>query len=100
MRRAPMRCFDRGILMPGDAMCLAVPMRVVELDGLIARCAARGAERRVNLFLLQAENIAVGDYVAVHLGQAIAKVSEAEAEAAWALYDEMFGKEPTIRAAE
>lgn len=100
MRRAPIRCFDRGILLAGDSMCLAVPMKVIDLDGFMARCAARGAERRVNLFLLQAEEIAVGDYVAVHLGQAIAKVSEDEAEAAWALYDEMFGEEATLSAAE
>jgi len=81
-------------------MCLAVPMKVVELDGFTARCAARGAERTVNLFLLQAGEVAVGDYVAVHLGQAIAKVSEAEAETAWALYDEMFGEEAKAGAAE
>lgn len=74
-------------------MCLGVPMQVVEHDGLTARCEAKGIERTVSLFLLQHEEIAPGDHVMVHVGYAIQKMSEAEAESAWALYDEMFAAE-------
>jgi hydrogenase expression/formation protein HypC len=70
-------------------MCLAVPMRIVEIDGLAARCEARGIARRVSLFLLQHEALAPGDVVLIHTGQAIEKVSPEEAEASWALFDEL-----------
>ena len=33
-------------------MCLGIPMRVLEVDGLWARCEGRGVQRRVNLGLL------------------------------------------------
>lgn len=74
-------------------MCLAVPMRVIERDRFTARCTARGVERKVSLFLLQHETIAIGDHVMVHSGNAIQKMTASEAEAAWALYDEMFAAE-------
>lgn len=70
-------------------MCLAVPMRVVEVDGFSARCEARGVERRVSLLLLGDDAVAPGDFVTVHLGQALHKVDADEAQRAWALYDEM-----------
>ena len=78
-------------------MCLAVPMRVISRDGYTARCTARGVERAVSLFLLQHEAIGPGDHIMVHLGEAIEKVDAAEAEAAWALYDEIFAAEDAAR---
>lgn len=74
-------------------MCLGVPMQVVEIKGFAARCQAKGAEREVNLFLLQDEPVAVGDFVVVHLGYANRKVTEGEARAAWELYDQMLAAE-------
>ncbi len=70
-------------------MCLGVPMRVVEIDGFMARCEARGIERQASLFLVQHENIQVGDLVMIHVGNAIQKMSESEAHSAWEVYDEM-----------
>lgn len=70
-------------------MCLAVPMRVVDVDGFNARCEARGVERRVSLLLLADDAVAPGDFVVVHLGQALHKVDADEARRAWALVDEM-----------
>lgn len=70
-------------------MCLAVPMRVVELDGFMARCEAKGIERAVSLFLLQHEDVGPGDHVMVHVGYAIQKMTAAEAQSAWALFDEI-----------
>jgi hydrogenase expression/formation protein HypC len=59
-------------------------MQVVEIDGWRARCRAKGGvEREVNLFLLRHEPLAPGDYVMVHVGYAIQKVSEAMARTAW-----------------
>jgi hydrogenase expression/formation protein HypC len=72
-------------------MCLAVPMRVVEIRGLAARCEARGVERTVSLLLLHDEPLAPGDYLMVHSGRATATMTEVEAQAAWALFDEILG---------
>ena len=74
-------------------MCLAIPMQIVEIDGYMARCHAKGIERDVSLFMLQDETLAPDDYVMVHVGYAIQKVSEQEAQSAWQLYDEVLGKE-------
>jgi hydrogenase expression/formation protein HypC len=48
-------------------MCLAVPSRVVELDGDMATVEAFGEERRVSLLLMQ-EEIALGDYLLIQAG--------------------------------
>ncbi len=74
-------------------MCLAVPMRVCEVQGLQVRCEARGIERRASLLLLP-EGAAVGDWVVVHLGHAVSRVSEEDANRAWALFDEMLAAGP------
>ena len=74
-------------------MCLAIPMQIVEIDGYMARCHAKGIERDVSLFMLQDEALAPDDYVMVHVGYAIQKVSEQEAQSAWQLYDEVLEKE-------
>lgn len=74
-------------------MCLAIPMRVVEIDGFNARCEAKGIERTASLFMLQHETIAPGDMVMVHVGYAIQKMTEEEARSAWELYDEILAAE-------
>lgn len=70
-------------------MCLAIPMRVVEIDGFNARCEAKGVERTVSLFMLQDEPVRPGDFVMVHVGYAIQTVSEEDAQSAWELFDQM-----------
>lgn len=70
-------------------MCLAIPMRIVAIDGFNARCEAKGIERIVSLFLVQHETLAPGDMVMVHVGYAIQRMTEEEARSAWELYDEI-----------
>lgn len=70
-------------------MCLAIPMQIVAIDGFLARCEAKGVERDVSLFMLQDEPLAPHDFVMVHVGYAIQKITEQEAHSAWELYDEM-----------
>jgi hydrogenase expression/formation protein HypC len=74
-------------------MCLGIPMQVVEIDNFMARCQAKGVERDVSLFMLQHETIAVGDFVMVHVGYAIQKMSEQEALSTWELFDEILSLE-------
>jgi hydrogenase expression/formation protein HypC len=70
-------------------MCLAIPMQVTQIDGLQARCAAKGVERDVSLFMLQHEPPAVGDFVLVHVGYALQRVTAQEAHSTWELLDQV-----------
>jgi hydrogenase expression/formation protein HypC len=74
-------------------MCLAIPMQISHIDGYNASCTAKGVQREVSLFLLQDDNLQVGDYVLIHVGYAIQKISEQDAHTAWELFDEMFLQE-------
>ncbi len=74
-------------------MCLGIPMRVESVDGLVANCAAKGIQRQVNLILLQDEPVRPGDYLVMHGGHAISILSEQEALAAWAVYDQILAAE-------
>ena len=64
-------------------------MQIKSIDGFNARCEAKGVERDVSLFMLQDEALAIDDYVVVHVGYAIQKISEDEARSAWEIYDKM-----------
>jgi len=70
-------------------MCLGIPMRIQSIDGFTAKCEAKGIERDVSLFMMQDEKLAVDDFVVVHVGYAIQKISPQEARTAWELYDQM-----------
>ena len=70
-------------------MCLGIPMQIKSIEGYTARCEARGVERDVSLFMMQEEDLCVDDYVVVHVGYAIQKISPEEAMTAWELYDQM-----------
>ena len=70
-------------------MCLGIPMQIKSIDGFVAHCEAKGVHREVSLFMLQYEDFQVDDYVVVHTGYAIQKISQQEARTAWDLYDQM-----------
>lgn len=79
-------------------MCLGIPMQVMEIDGFVARCEARGVEREVSLFMLQDDPVAPGDYVMVHVGYAIQKMTEQDARSAWEMFDEILEALPSADA--
>lgn len=70
-------------------MCLAIPMQVIHVDGLTARCSAQGIERDVSLYLLPRGSVAPGDCVVVHVGYAIQKMAADEARTTWEMIDAM-----------
>ena len=80
-------------------MCLGIPMQIKEIEQFTARCEAKGVERDVSLFMLQHEPLEPGDFVVVHVGYAIQKVTPEEAATAWELYDEMISKAEAIEEA-
>lgn len=70
-------------------MCMGIPMQIREINGFGARCEAKGVEREVSLLMLDPDELAVGDFVVVHLGHAIEKITAERAADAWAVYDEI-----------
>jgi hydrogenase expression/formation protein HypC len=69
-------------------MCLGIPMQIIEINDLNALCEAKGVRREISLYLLQEEQVAVGDFVMVHVGYAIQKIGKSEAHSAWELHNE------------
>ena len=68
-------------------MCLAVPGKVLEIDGTTARVDfGHGAVREVDVSLV---DVTVGKYVLVHTGYAIQIMEEDEAKASLNLWDEI-----------
>ncbi len=57
-------------------MCLAVPAKIVELNGTTATISVEGALREVDVSLIEEPRL--GDYVLVHAGFAITKWEESE----------------------
>lgn len=75
-------------------MCLGIPMQIKSIDGFTAHCEAKGVTRDVSLFMMQDDKLAVDDFIVVHVGYAIQKISQQDAQTAWELYDEMLAAEP------
>ena len=70
-----------------EAMCLAVPVRIVSIDGDEAETEIAGVRRRVSIFLTPEAKL--GDYVLLHTGYAIGVIDEAEAEETLKLLEEI-----------
>ena len=76
-------------------MCLALPARVVELtDGDNAVVDLGGVRKSISLALV--DEVAIGDYVIVHVGFALQKLDEDEALATLALFREIGALPPTV----
>ena len=68
-------------------MCLAVPVRVVSIEGSEAEVEVGGVRRRVSIMLTP--EVRAGQYVLLHTGYAISVVDEAEAQETLKLLQEM-----------
>lgn len=63
-------------------MCLAIPGQVVELipeQPALVKVDVGGVRRNVNVGLFEPGEIGLGDWVLIHVGFALSKVSETEA---------------------
>ena len=70
-----------------EAMCLAVPVKIVSIYGDEAETEIAGVRRRVSIaFTPEAK---LGDYVLLHTGYAIGVIDEAEAEETLKLLEEI-----------
>ena len=75
-------------------MCLAIPGQVLELvdpEHQLARVDVVGVRRTVNVSLLQDEQGGArpGDWVLIHVGFALSRIDEAEAQATLRLLEQM-----------
>lgn len=68
-------------------MCLAIPARIVEMEGDRAVADAMGT--RWNIRTTLTPEVGVGDLVLVHAGYAITKVDEEEARKTWEIFEEI-----------
>lgn len=63
-------------------MCLAIPGKIVELlddDHHYAMVDVSGVRRKINIGLLKHEGTQLGDWVLIHVGFAMSKISEEQA---------------------
>jgi hydrogenase expression/formation protein HypC len=70
-------------------MCLAIPMRIVSIEGPRAVVEQGGARRTIATGLL--DEVKEGEYVLVHAGYAIARVDEEEARRTLELVAQLAG---------
>ena len=85
----PELCVSAGYNPPGDStMCLAAPARVILISDNVATVDYGGVETRCRLDTLT-EEVAVGDYVLIHTGFAIRRLSPEDAEETLRLFDEL-----------
>lgn len=68
-------------------MCLGVPARVVEVQGTSATVEVGEARREISVLLL--DRVSAGDWVILHAGFAIERLSPEEAEKTLALFREI-----------
>jgi hydrogenase expression/formation protein HypC len=64
-------------------MCLAIPGEVVELvegsNDQLVLVDVVGVKRKINIGLMEPREVAVGDWVLIHVGFAMSKIDEKEA---------------------
>jgi len=64
-------------------MCLAIPGQIVEFSeeqALLAKVDVSGVRRTINIGLLTEEHLHLGDWVLIHVGFAMSKIGETEAQ--------------------
>jgi len=68
-------------------MCLSVPAKIVEINGEMARVAV--GETIVNASLQMLDDVKIGDYVLLHTGFALQKISPTDAAETLVLFEEL-----------
>jgi hydrogenase expression/formation protein HypC len=71
-------------------MCLGIPGEVIEIlpdRPDLARVNVSGVRRAINIGLLENEVVEPGDWVLIHVGFALSKIDEDEADAALAFLE-------------
>jgi hydrogenase expression/formation protein HypC len=75
-------------------MCLSIPAKILSVEGNTAKASVGGAIINTSLHLV--DDIQPGDYVLVHTGFALQKISEEEALETIRMIEEMESGEPEV----
>jgi hydrogenase expression/formation protein HypC len=67
-------------------MCLSIPAKVESIEGEMAQVSVGGAKYNASLQML--DDVKVGDYILLHTGFAIQKISEEEAKESLKVFQE------------
>ena len=73
-------------------MCLAIPGKIVEIvdaENDIAKVEVGGVRRNINIGMLDKDDARIGDYVLIHVGFAMSKIDEKQAEETLKLLEEL-----------
>jgi hydrogenase expression/formation protein HypC len=68
-------------------MCLAIPMKLIKVEGDKGIVELSGVKKEVSLYLL--DNVKKGDYLIIHAGFAIQKLDEKEAKETLKIWEEI-----------
>jgi hydrogenase expression/formation protein HypC len=69
-------------------MCLGVPGRVIEINGMVATVDFWGVRRQIRLEIVDAP-VSPGDYILNHVGFAIKRIPDDEIAATLELYEQL-----------
>lgn len=69
-------------------MCLGVPGKVLQIEGMVASVDFFGVRRQVRLDVVD-QPVSVGDYVLNHVGYAIRRIPDEEVAETLALFDQL-----------
>ncbi len=68
-------------------MCLAIPMKLIKIEGDKGEVELSGVKKEISLKLLK--EVEIGDYLIIHAGFAIEKLNEEEAKKTLAIWEEI-----------
>ena len=68
-------------------MCLAIPMKLIKIEGTKGLVELSGVKKEVSLDLLS--EVMIGDYLIIHAGFAIEKLNEEEAKKTLEIWEEI-----------
>ena len=68
-------------------MCLAIPAKIVEINGVMATVDVGGVRKEISLALV--DDVAVDDYVIVHVGYALNRLDPEEAATTLKLFEQI-----------
>jgi hydrogenase expression/formation protein HypC len=71
-------------------MCLAIPAKVLSINGSTATVDMAGNQTVADISLL--ENVSIGEYIIIHAGMAIQRLDEEEAQITLGLFRELAEK--------
>lgn len=75
-------------------MCLGVPGKVLEVNGVLATVDFWGVRKQIRLEVVD-EPVQPGDYILNHVGYAIRRIPPGEIDATLALYEELLARAET-----